>query len=155
MPVTISGIDEARKRFTGADRAITQAVADHLMADTATPIVAGAKARARSSLATKAMGTLTVDKRPSGALVSNRGGSSLGHIVYAGSEYGGQRRRTTYARRAPHTGTVHTVHQRRTTMMFPEFLGRTGYQYWPSVRKVTHGIFGRVENVVREVIEHG
>src|SRR5262245_51590245 len=111
MGIKLRGLDEAAKRFGKAQPAITRAVAEHLLSDTATPIVAGARGRARSKLARRAMGTLTVDKRPSGAHVDNRGGSDLGRIVYAGSEYGGERRRTTYARRAPRTGTVHTVHK--------------------------------------------
>lgn len=152
MGIKIDGLDEAIKRIDGFPQRLDDAIDEFLYDDLAYPISRMARSRGRTVLGAHAAGTITARQTGYGALLNNDGGDSLGRIVFAGSEFGGRKRRTTYARRSKN-GVAHTVHRRRTTMQFPPFLGTTGYMLWPSIRRVTDGVSTRVESLVEGLIE--
>jgi|SRR5215471_6139518 len=102
-------------------------------------------------IAARAGRTVSMREDGAGATVKGGGGGGLGGIVFAGAEYGGQRRRKTYASMVRRTGTVFVVHRRHTTMQFHPHLGSRGYFFWPTIRQDLHGVRSRMN----EAIERG
>ena len=127
---------------------------DALMAgqlqDTEAPALFSALHAAASShgrMGARAGSTLRTHALADGAAISAGGGTSLGAVLFGGTEYGGQRKRLTYSRRSPR-GRGHVVRQRRTTMMFGPPLG-AGYWFWPTVTRTTRGIVERTREALQ------
>lgn len=143
---------EARLATLATD--VRQPVIEHLRHDEARPLVTAMTSRANrlGRLSSIAARSLEYSAIRDGGRVTGGGSSSsnLSAVLFAGTEYGGRKRRTTYARRSP-KGNSHAV-TRRTTMMFRPHLGTRGYWFWPSVRNETRGIVKRVRNVIEGAI---
>lgn len=154
--VDVDGLGQTQRRLDGLAADVRLSVVRHLQNDEAQPLLHAMRSRASrmGTLSRIAGSTLAYSRLPDGGSVSAGGtGSSLGVVLFAGTEYGGQKRRNTYARRSP-KGKAHAV-TRRTTMMFRPHLGTRGYWYWPSVRKETRGIVGRTRQAMEKAVDHG
>lgn len=145
-------ISQAQRRVADIADRLRDPVLSRLRNDEVRPIVTRARQRAnrQGKLASKAGSTIRYKVTRDGALVT-MGGAGFGGLMFAGSEYGGQKRRTTYTRRSKN-GKSHLVRNRRSTMMFKPHLGRRGYFYWPTVRSETKGIVNRMTKVVDDVV---
>lgn len=148
------------KRLSVVQRALDElaanmpeAVVSHLQEDEARPLMMSMRSRAGryGRMGRRAAATLQYTHLHNGGSIRGGGGGGLGAVLFAGTEYGGRKRRLTYGRRNRSGSGSHSV-TRRTTMMFLPHTGSRGYWFWPSIRQETQGIVGRVEDViVREV----
>ena len=155
MKLELDGISAAHQRVAGLDRAITKDVVRALQTQEAGPLGNAIKGRAGAygRIGAKAGSTVRVTNTGVGADIHG-GGGGLGGVLFAGAEFGGRRKRTTYARRS-RKGGAHLVHRRRSTMMFLPHLGTRGYFFWPTVRTRTKGIVGRMLAVMDKTVDHG
>lgn len=157
MRVEVEGIDKLRALTASLPRQVAEATSDHLHRGEVVPLAQDMRARAHryGRIGARAASTLVVTKTAQGATLDAGGtGSELGAVLFGGSEYGGRKRRQTYARKGRRGGAAHVV-TRRTTMMFLPHLGRRGYWFWPAMRTDLRGIIGRTSTVVQDVIDHG
>lgn len=158
MRVQVDGMDQVRALTASLPRDVTMAVTRHLHHDEVIPLAADMRARAHryGRIGARAASTVRVTGTADGATLEagGTGTGDLGAVLFAGSEYGGRKRKTTYARRGRNGGRAHPV-TRRTTMMFLPHLGRRGYWFWPAMRTDLRGLIGRVSAVIDEVIDRG
>lgn len=157
MRVKVDGLDELRALTASLPRGVSVATAQHLHRGEVLPLAQDMRARAGryGRIGARAASTLTVTATSQGATLDAGGtGSDLGSVLFAGSEYGGRIRKTTYARRGRNGGRAHPV-TRRTTRMFLPHLGRRGYWFWPAMRTDLRGIIARTSDVVQKVIDDG
>jgi hypothetical protein len=108
---------------------------------TSAQAVARMRGKASSAHMRMAVGTVSFNNTADGAVI--RGG---GNAVFAGAEFGGRKRRRTYAMRRG--GTAFVMHRRRTTMQFLTHLGKRGYFFWPSIREKFTGIARRTQMAI-------
>src|SRR6187549_549634 len=138
MRVEVKGGDALRDLTRSLPADVTRAVVLHLHRDEAVPLAQDMRARAQryGRIGVRAASTITVQSTPDGAILEagGTGTGNLGAALFAGSEYGGRVRRTTYARKNRSGHGAHAVSRRRTTMMFLPHLGRRGYWFWPAMR---------------------
>lgn len=156
MRVKIEGLDELRALTASLPRGVSAATAHHLHQDEVLPLAQDMRARAGryGRIGARAASTLRVTATSQGADLDAGGGTDLGSILFAGSEYGGRLRKKTYARKNRGGGGAHPV-TRRTTQMFLPHLGRRGYWFWPAMRTDLRGIIARTSEVVQKVIDDG
>jgi len=96
-------------------------------------IVADMHDAASTKIEKRAVSSVTLRQTRDGIDLAGGQGSGLGATLFDGGEYGGRKsKKVTYATRSP-LGKAYIVN-RRTTMMFKPWLGKTGYWFWPTVR---------------------
>lgn len=146
--MTYRTVDALVRDLATMPAAVSAAVTKHLRDDEARPLVPAMRSRAGSTrIGGRAASTLTFASTAGGGGAHAGGGGALGDVLLAGSEYGARGNKyKVYARRSP-KGTAHTV-RRRTTRMFNPWVGKTGYWFWPVVRKNMRGIVTRTSDVI-------
>jgi hypothetical protein len=151
-------MDNLRALTASLPRQVREATSDHLHRGEVVPLAADMRARAHryGRIGARAASTLEVTATADGATLTagGTGTGDLGAVLFAGSEYGGRKRKKTYARKARGASSA-TVVNRRTTMMFLPHLGRRGYWFWPAMRTDLRGIIGRTSDVLQEVVDRG
>lgn len=135
MSIEVEGYADAVKRVAGMDARIRKAAAKEIQT-TAGQTVSLMRSKASNANMRAAAATVRLERPADGATI--RGG---GIPVFAGAEFGGRKRRRTYAMRR--RGTSFIMHRRRTTMQFLTHLGKRGYFFWPSIREKFTGIARR------------
>jgi len=81
-----------------------------------------------------------------GANIHGGGGRGLPGILFAGSEFGGRRRRRSYISRRGRE--LYLIERRRVTMMFYPYAGHRGYFYFPAIRRMTPGLADRMADAM-------
>jgi hypothetical protein len=152
--VELLGSRELREALRRAEPRIQDAVA-HEALKRVRLMEATARDRASGIGRMQAHAGRTVESSalPDGGQLRGGGGSSLGDIVFAGSEYGGRRKRSTYVIRGK--GGRPTVVRRRTTMQFRPWLGQHGYFFWPAVRTHLRGLSDTAAKLIEENVLRG
>lgn len=153
VSVTVEGLDAARKRLGSMDTRIRKAMVDQIQNREVPPAVARMRSKASNGHMRAAAGTVRIERDRDGATIHGGGGGGLGATVFAGAEFGGRKRRRTYAMRR--RGSAFVMHRRRTTMQFLTHLGKRGYFFWPSVREKFTGIAARTARRVQDEVNSG
>ena len=154
MPGELVGVKEWNALL--ADLGNVDALVSDYMSTVEAPRLFTALHAAGSSygrMGARAAGTLQQHALSDGAAISAGGGGGLGAVLFAGTEYGGQKRRKTYSSKSPR-GKAFIIKQRRTTMMFGPHIA-AGYWFWPTVRSQTKGIVGRCRDVIVKEVGGG
>lgn len=144
-------LDDIARDLRSLPDDIEQAVTAHLRDNEARPLAQAMSSRARTRMARRAAGTVRFTPTTAGGSVRAGGGSSLGTVLFAGSEYGSRgTRRIRYSRRSKNGG-AHVV-RRRTTRMFNPWVGTRGYWFWPTARRQLRGLVGRTAEVLEQEV---
>jgi hypothetical protein len=153
ISIDVQGYDEAVRRVGSMDARIRKAMVEQIQRKEVPPAAARMRGKASSRIMQRAASTVRVEMNADGASIRG-GGGGLGGTLFAGAEFGGRQKRTTYPRRS-RGGGAHVVHRRRTTMMFLPHLGSRGYFFWPSIRETFTGIAARTARTVQQEVDRG
>lgn len=135
-----------RAQMAKLDRQIQQAAVEQIHTEARRlALDMPTRAAAFGRLTGKAGRTIELRTEGGGATVKG-GGHGLGGVLFKGAEYGGRRKRKTYA--MERNGTVFVVNRRRTTMQFLPHLGTRGYFFWPTIRRDLTGVRSRMNQAI-------
>jgi hypothetical protein len=149
MGAQIDGLVPCRQFFASLPREVQDAARQQIAREAA-HTAAAQRARAFTGAQRIAARTVRLEAVENGSGV-RAGGAGLGGELFAGSEFGGRRKRKTYAARS-RRGRAYIIHRRRTTMQFLPNVGTRGYWFWPAARQTLTGISLRVRNVIENQV---
>lgn len=150
ITIELEGYEEAVKRIASMGPRIEKVMVENIQRREVPQTVQRMKGHASTAHMRAAAATVRIERNGDGATIRGGGSGGLGGVVFAGAEFGGRKRRRTYAMRR--RGTAFVMHRRRTTMQFLPHLGKRGYFFWPSVREKLTGIAARTAKVVQDEV---
>jgi hypothetical protein len=147
--VQINGLDRLNRKAPRLSRDLKSAVVDQIHRDVRRMEVDMlTRAVALGTLARIAAVTIRAPLNSNGGTIAGGGRSGLPGLLFMGSEFGGQKRRRTYAGRRGEQ--FYLIKRRRTTMMFHPHVGRRGYFYFPTLRRDLRGLHRRLADAMGE-----
>jgi hypothetical protein len=146
--IRLEGVEHVEKVFATLEPNVQRIIVKRMQTEAKG---ATRKARARSTsfhyAARFAGSTVRYGRAAGGGDIKAGGTGGLPQILLFGAEFGGRRKRHTYASRSK-TGRPYIVWQRRTTMQFLPHLGRHGFFFWPGIREQLGGVLNRTRDAV-------
>jgi hypothetical protein len=111
------------------------------------------RGEASSRIEKRAVGSVTVTRKPDGIELAGGKGGGLGADLFLGGEYGGRVSKKRFYARSMVFGHPVLGVSKRATMMFKPHLGTHGYFFWVTVRDWTKRLEKEQDEIVGRALE--